>query len=101
MFLRNIRKLFVKNSIYQYIAVSYFLIILIMIIPTIYSMCIWQYNRARYDKIIKNVGKANSILKVGSEDIPDELWILFRGAKTSGKAFIILCSLYLNRELMK
>lgn len=81
MFLRNIRKLFVKNSIYQYIAVSYFLIILIMIIPTIYSMCIWQYNRARYDKIIKNVGKANSILKVGSEDIPDELWNIVSGRK--------------------
>lgn len=81
MFFKKIRKLFQKNSIYQYIAVSYFLIILIMIIPTIYSMSIWQYNRARYDKIIKNVGKANSILKVGSEDIPDELWDIVSGRK--------------------
>ena len=81
MFIRKFRKVFSKNSIYQYIAASYFLIILIMIIPTIYSMSIWQYNRSRYDKIIKNVGKANSILKVGSEDIPEELWNIVSGRK--------------------
>lgn len=70
-----------KNSLYNYIAGSYVLIIMIMVIPTIYSMAIWQYNRARYDKIIKNVGQANAILKIGSEDIPEELWNIVCGRK--------------------
>ena len=72
-FRKRLKKSFAKNSLYQYIFGSYVLIILIMVIPTIYSMAIWQYNRSSYDKIIKNVGKANTILKVGSEDIPEEL----------------------------
>ena len=77
----RLSKSFAKNSLYQYIVGSYVLIILIMVIPTIYSMAIWQYNRASYDKIIKNVGKANTILKVGSEDIPEELWNIVCGRK--------------------
>ena len=80
-FRKRLKKSFAKNSLYQYIFGSYVLIILIMVIPTIYSMAIWQYNRSSYDKIIKNVGKANSILKVGSEDIPDELWNIVSGRK--------------------
>lgn len=78
-FRKRLKKSFAKNSLYQYIFGSYVLIILIMVIPTIYSMAIWQYNRSSYDKIIKNVGKANTILKVGSEDIPEELWNIVCG----------------------
>ena len=68
-----------KESLYHYMLRSYAIIILIMMIPIIYTMIMWQYNRTRYNNIIKNVGHANAIMKIAKDDIPDELWNIVSG----------------------
>lgn len=53
-----------------------------MILPTIYSIFMWQYNRNQYNKIISNVSRANAISKVANDDIPNELWNVVSGRKS-------------------
>lgn len=75
----KLKKHFGRESLYHYIMRSYAVIILIMMIPTIYTMIMWQYNRSRYNNIIKNVSHANAIMKIARDDIPDELWNIVSG----------------------
>ena len=77
--LSKIRNRFGKESLYHSIMRSYVIIILIMLIPMIYTIIMWQYNRMRSNNIIRNVGHANAIMKVARDDITDELWGIVSG----------------------
>ena len=70
-----------KRSFKAIMEFSYLLIILIMIIPTIYSVSVSNYHTSQYDKIITNIGKANTINQIAKVELPEQLWDIVCGKK--------------------
>ena len=70
-----------SHSLKKTLQISYIFLIGIMIIPTIYSVVVLQIHTKRYDDIITNVSKANSINQVAKNDLPNWLWEIVCGKK--------------------
>ena len=70
-----------NHSLKKILRYSLLLIIGIMIIPTIYSLIVFQIHTKRYDAIISNVNQANKINLIAKNDIPNELWEIVCGKK--------------------
>lgn len=86
---------FRKESIKKKIQLSYFSIIVIMVIPTIYSVTVSNMHSKQYDHIITNVSRANHLNQIVKTDITDEVWDIVAGKKefTEGKQYEILRSI--------
>lgn len=93
------RKLTVKEkkrtrsgSIKNKLTFSFMLIIVIMIIPTVYSISVTRQHTQRYDQIITNVSRANRINQIVKVDISNEIWEIVAGFKEfqDGKQYEIL-----------
>ena len=84
-----------KESIKKKIQLSYFSIIVIMIIPTIYSVTVSNMHSKQYDYIITNVSRANHLNQIVKTDITDEVWDIVAGKKefTQGRQYEILRSI--------
>ncbi len=67
------------RSLKKTLQLSYIFLIGIMIIPTIYSVVVLQIHTKRYDDIITNVSKANSINQIAKNDLPNWLWEIVCG----------------------
>lgn len=57
------------------------LIIIIMIIPTVYSISVTRRHTRQYDQIITNVSRANRINQIVKVDISNEIWEIVAGFK--------------------
>lgn len=79
------------HSLKKTLQLSYFLLIGIMIIPTVYSIVVSQIHTKQYDNIITNVSFANKINQIAKEDIPNELWDIVCGRKdfTTGQPYVM------------
>ncbi len=77
----NMKKKFRIRSLRKALQFSYFFLIGIMIIPTIYSIVALQIHTRQYDDIISNVSTANRINQIARDDIPNELWNIVCGKK--------------------
>lgn len=81
-----------SKSLKQKIRKSYIFIIVIMIIPTMYSVIVSNIHSKRYDTIITNVSKANAINEIAKEKIPQEIWNIIAGRTSfnSGRQYIYI-----------
>lgn len=70
-----------QKSLKEKLNFSYTFIIVIMILPTIYSVIVSQYHTTKYQNIIKNVSSANRINQIAKVDIPGEIWEIVSGTK--------------------
>lgn len=70
-----------SGSIKNKLTFSFLLIIVIMIIPTVYSISVTRQHTQRYDQIITNVSRANRINQIVKVDISNEIWEIVAGFK--------------------
>lgn len=70
-----------KYSLKKTLQLSYVFLIIIMIIPTVYSIIVSQIHTQQYDDIISNVSYANKINQIAKTDVPNELWDIVCGRK--------------------
>lgn len=70
-----------KRSLRKALQATFCILIIIMIIPTIYSVVVLQIHTRQYDDIITNVGCANRMNQIAKNDIPNELWDIVCGRK--------------------
>ena len=70
------------NSLRKTLLVTYIFLLIITIIPTIYSIVVSQMHTQQYSTIISNVSIANRINSIAKDDIPSELWDIICGKKT-------------------
>lgn len=68
-----------SQSLTKTIQRAFIFLILIMIIPTTYSIIITQVHTKRYDRIITNVSNANRINQIAKVDLPNKLWLIVCG----------------------
>jgi len=70
------------KSLKKNLQLSFIFIIVIMIIPTIYSLFALQIHTKQYDEIISNVSEANTIHLIAKNEIPTRLWNIVCGKQT-------------------
>ncbi len=77
-----------KNSL-RY---SLVFMILLMVVPTVYSVAVFSFYTMRYDRIIMNVSSANNLSKVAKEELEGEIWDIVSGLKSfnSGRQYQLL-----------
>ena len=68
-----------NTSLRRKIQTSYLFIIGIMVIPTVYAICVQRYHATQYDQIITNVSQANDINHIVKIELPNELWNIVSG----------------------
>ncbi len=92
-----------KRSLRKALQKTYFFLIAIMIIPTIYSVVILQIHTRQYDNIITNVSSANKINQIAKNDIPNELWDIVCGKKNfnDGEQYFMLRQIFKGIEEMQ
>ena len=61
--------------------ISYTILLLITLIPSVYSIIVSQIHSFRYTQIIQNVSYANRINNIAKNEIPNELWEIICGKK--------------------
>lgn len=71
-----------KFSLIKRVQHTYILIIVLMIVPTIYSVVVSNIHSRQYNDIITNVSLANLINSIAKKEIPDELWNIVSGRKS-------------------
>ena len=83
------------KSIKKNLWASYISILVLMILPTIYSISITQYHAKQYNQIIQNVTTANKINRIIKQDISNEAWEIVAGKKKweDGQQYKILSSI--------
>lgn len=70
-----------NKSLKKTLKITYIALLLIMLIPSIYSIMVSHIHTRRYDRIISNVSNANRINGIAKNDIPAELWNIICGKK--------------------
>ena len=70
-----------KQSLRRRLLLTYVLLLFITLIPSIYSVVVFQFHTKQYSQIIKNVSSANKISSIAKNDIPSELWNIICGKK--------------------
>ncbi|HHW22267.1 MAG TPA: sensor histidine kinase [Clostridiaceae bacterium] len=95
-FERTILQLFKTNSIRSKLKISFLLIILIVLIPSIMSITFSSILTVRYGKLIHNVDDANSLNKIVKFEITSEIWDIVSGKKefTEGEQYSIIENIY-------
>ena len=80
------------SSIKKHLSFSYIFIIVLMIIPTAYSIIAQRMYTLQYDKIITNVSRANRLSQIVKTEISDEIWDIVAGKVdfTQGRQYVIL-----------
>ena len=73
---------FQKGSIKKRLQLSYIYIVVLMVIPMMYSISVSSIHTSQYDRIITNVSRANRIIQTVKVDISDEIWDIVAGKKT-------------------
>nr|WP_319475086.1 sensor histidine kinase [uncultured Sphaerochaeta sp.] len=77
----KIFSVFKSRSIKERIKISYVIIILLMITPPVITVFSFVVQMTRYDLIITNVSKANSLNQTVKEEISNEIWDIVAGNK--------------------
>ena len=81
-----------SKSLKKSLRFSLGIIILLMVVPTIYSIVVFRFYTVRYDRIIMNVSSANTLSKVAKGELEGEMWEIVSGQKTfnEGRQFQLL-----------
>ena len=70
-----------RRSLKRTLKNTYVTLLLITLIPSIYSVVVMQFHTRSYNMIISNVSSANRINRIAKDDIPEELWNIICGKK--------------------
>lgn len=81
-----------KKSLKKTLLRTYIFLLLITLVPTVYSIAVSQIHTQQYNRIISNVSKANRINQMVKDDVPAELWEIICGKKTiaQGRLYVML-----------
>ncbi len=77
----KIFSVFKSTSIKERIKISYVIIILLMIVPPLITVVSFVVQMTRYDQIITNVSKTNSLNQTVKMDVSNEIWDIVAGNK--------------------
>ncbi len=71
---------------------SYVILLVIMLIPSVYSIIVSQVHAFKYNLVIQNVSRANRINRIARDEIPMELWEIICGKKDfdSGDQYVLM-----------
>ncbi len=71
---------------------SYIILLVIMLIPSVYSIIVSQVHAFKYNLVIQNVSRANRINRIARDEIPMELWEIICGKKDfdSGDQYVLM-----------
>ncbi len=70
-----------NRNLTRTLRISYTILLLITLIPSVYSIIVSQLHSIRYTQIIQNVSYANRINNIAKNEIPSELWDIVCGKK--------------------
>ena len=70
-----------NKSLRRTLLITYISLLFITLIPSVYSVVVFQIHTKRYSQIISNVSNANRISLIAKDDIPAELWNIICGKK--------------------
>ena len=70
-----------NKSLKRTLLVTYVSLLFITLIPSIYSVVVFQFHTKQYSQIIKNVSSANNISSIAKNEIPAELWNIICGKR--------------------
>ena len=81
-----------SKSIKKSLRYSLVFMILLMVVPTVYSVAVFSFYTVRYDRIIMNVSSANNLSKVAKEELEGEIWEVVSGLKSfnDGRQYLLL-----------
>ena len=78
-----------NRSLRKTLLFTYIFLLFITLIPSVYSVLVFQIHTAKYNQIISNVGRANKISAIAREEIPAELWNIICGKKDISEVLFI------------
>ena len=70
-----------NRSLRKTLLITYIFLLFITLIPSVYSVLVFQIHTAKYNQIISNVSRANKISAIARDEIPAELWNIICGKK--------------------
>lgn len=68
-----------EKSLRRTLLITYMTLLFITLIPSVYSVVVFQTHTQQYSQIISNIGKANTISSIAKNDLPAELWNIICG----------------------
>lgn len=94
---------FKTQSLIKVIQIAFIVLIIVMIIPTIYSILVNQIHTQQYNNIITNVSNANRINQIAKNDIPNELWEIVCGKKDyfTNSPYVMIKEIYSGLDDMQ
>ena len=70
-----------NKSLRRTLLITYISLLFITLIPSVYSILVFQMHTKQYSQIISNVSTANKISSIAKNEIPSELWNIICGKK--------------------
>ncbi len=75
-----------NKSLKKTLLITYIFLLFFTLIPSIYSIIVFQIHTGQYNQIISNVSTANRINGIAKNEIPAELWEIICGKKEINEA---------------
>ncbi len=75
-----------NKSLRKTLIITYIFLLFFTLIPSVYSVIVFQIHTSKYNQIISNVSTANKINGIAKNDIPAELWEIICGKKEIDQA---------------
>lgn len=95
----KIKSLIISTSIINTIKTSHIVIIVLLLIPLVLTITVTMLNTISYDRLIKNVEKANQLNQIVEKDITSELWDIVAGNKSFDNGFQYLIISNIRRQI--
>ena len=91
-----------NKSLRRTLLITYISLLFITLIPSVYSILVFQMHTKQYSQIISNVSTANNISSIAKNEIPSELWNIICGKKeiNNGAQNIMLDEISTGLSLM-
>ncbi len=70
-----------NKSLRKTLLITYIFLLFITLIPSVFSVVVFQIHTKQYSQIISNVSTANRISSIAKNDVPAELWNIICGKK--------------------
>lgn len=70
-----------NKSLRKTLLITYIFLLFITLIPSVFSVVVFQVHTKQYSQIISNVSTANRISSIAKNDVPAELWNIICGKK--------------------
>ena len=91
-----------NKSLRRTLLITYISLLFITLIPSVYSILVFQMHTKQYSQIISNVSTANKISSIAKNEIPSELWNIICGKKeiSNGAQNVMLDEISTGLSLM-